>query len=717
LPSRRTVRLIQGLMAMSVLLPVIGMALVVWQDRDATLGAAQRHVEQSVEVLHEHTLKVFEIHDLVLDKIAMRTDRLSWPEIAGSPAIAEFLAGAIAQMRHVSSIWLIDGDGKVRVSSDPSQDVAALTVADREYFRAERDDVGSTFISKPYEGHVSGKALIGVARRRSTAAGAFDGVIRISVPVAYFERLFVGIEPDERHRIVLVRADGEVLASDPAPPREASRFPDNSLLMRSIASDDHQPSWQVSPLDGREHLFSWRKLGPYPLYVAYATDKDAALRPWYRHVRLYCAVGLGAALALFLVSWLALRYTRREQELMRLVTQEADGRVRAEASLQQVRKLEAVGQLTGGVAHDFNNLLTTILGNTERAQRLTERDKQLQCLKSIERAAGNGARLVHHLLAFARKQRLDPQPTDLNDTVIQLAEMLAGTIGVRTHISTELDPALWLAMADASQVETAILNIVLNARDAMPSGGRLTISTANVRATDPSRPLDIEPRDYVMVAVSDSGIGMTDDIRARAFEPFFTTKEVGKGSGLGLSQVYGMARQSGGTVTIESAPDRGTTVRLYVPRSVAQHPAEIERLQGAEDRGHAIGATVLVVDDDFQVRNFVTDSLAESGYRTLEAVDGHAALRILERELVDLAVIDLALPGMDGGELARSARQRRSDLPIIFITAYAEGDMIDALEDEPLLMKPFRAHALVREINELLTRVRTGAAESTPSRR
>ncbi|HEX6843268.1 MAG TPA: ATP-binding protein [Stellaceae bacterium] len=715
--SRRTVRLIQGLMAMSVLVPIIGIGVVMWYDRDAVLHAAERHVDEAVDLLHEHTLKVFEIHDLVLDKVAMRIDGLDWATISSSPAIADFLAGAVAHMSHVNSIWLIDADGKVRVSSDPAVDVTSVSVEQREYFRAERDPPGETFISKPYAGRIGPmlhKPLFSVARRRSADNGAFDGVVRISVPVEYFEHLFVSIEADEQHRVALLRADGEVLASDPPPPGEATRFPASSLLMQAIAADNHRLGWQVSPMDGREHLFSWRKLGHYPLYVAYAIDKDVALRPWYQHVRLYSMIGLCAAMTLFLISWLALRYTRREQDLVELAAQEADGRLRAEASLQQARKLEAVGQLTGGVAHDFNNLLTTILGNAERAQRQTQRDTQLQCLRSIERAATSGARLVHHLLAFARKQHLDPQPTDLNETVRQLTEMLESTIGARIRIVTELEPVPWLAMADASQFETAILNIVLNARDAMPSGGRLTIATTNVPASDLRRPSDIEPRDYVMVAVSDNGIGMSDEVRAHVFEPFFTTKEVGKGSGLGLSQVYGMARQSGGTVTVDSAPERGTTVRLYVPRAASLRPARAERPPPAEERPVSPAATVLVVDDDFQVRNFVADSLSEAGYRTVQAPDGRSALRILDGEPIDLAVIDLAMPGMDGRELAQHARQRRKDLPILFMTAYVEGDLIDALKDQPLLMKPFRATALARQIDDILARVR--AASAAPSR-
>ena len=274
-------------------------------------------------------------------------------------------------------------------------------------------------------------------------------------------------------------------------------------------------------------------------------------------------------------------------------------------------------------------------------------------------------------------------------------------------------------MVNPSQVEAAILNLCLNARDAMPEGGRLTISTANVTVqpfgTEAGSHCDLTPGCYVQVAISDTGVGMTPEVKARAFDPFFTTKGPGAGSGLGLSQVYGMARQSGGTVTIDSAPDGGTTVRLYVPRATAPRAARAERLpRSSEDRRIPASATVLVVDDDFQVRSFVADSLTESGYRTIEAPDGRSALRILDGEPVDLAVIDLAMPGMDGRELAKHARQRRKDLPILFMTAYVEGDLIDALKDQPLLMKPFRATALAKQIDDILARVHGAAA--APSR-
>src|SRR6185437_17166909 len=252
--SRHTVRLIQGLMAMSVLVPIIGIGLVIWQDRKTVLRAAERHVEEAVEILHEHTLKVFEIHDLLLDKIAMRTDGLDWATLSDSPDVAEFLAGTVAHLSYVRTAWLIDRDGRVRVTSRPTQQIAGLTVEDREYFRVGRDELSpATVISKPYAGQFSHQPLLAIARRRSTADGTFDGLIRITVPVDYFEHLFVGIEADERHRVALLRADGEVLASDPPPPGEVARFPAGSLLMQAVAADNHHLGWQVSPMDVREH--------------------------------------------------------------------------------------------------------------------------------------------------------------------------------------------------------------------------------------------------------------------------------------------------------------------------------------------------------------------------------------------------------------------------------------------------------------------------------
>ncbi len=699
---RRAIRLIRGLIALSLFVPAVGISILAWQDHEAVIKNAERHVDQTVGILQEHALKVFETNELLLDRVVMRLDELPSDNIGRSQALSSVLARILPNRDQIGAASVLDANGIVRAVAGPAHDAVGSDLSGRDYFRAMRDTATDTFISNEDDSQVAEARAFGITRRLSTAPGRFDGVIHVDIPAATFERFFQNLEPHWRHRIVLVRADGEVLASDPPPPQEVERFPANALLMRAINSGFQLQEWRRSPVDGTEHFFAWRQLGSYPVYVAYAIDKDVALQPWYEHLRLYGVIAAGVALSLFLVSLLALRHAQRELTLAQEVAAEAQRRAEAEASLLQARKMEAVGQLTGGVAHDFNSLLTTILGNVERAQQVADQPKQMHCLRQIERAANHGARLVHHLLAFARRQHLDPQPTDLNHIVRQLVSLLENTIGPRIHIDTELTRDLWPAMGDPSQIETAILNLALNARDAMPSGGRLTIGTVNLGAEDDGHPPELAPGDYVSVFVRDTGSGMSEAVQARAFEPFFTTKAFGKGSGLGLSQVYGMARQSGGTVTIASRPGAGTCVRVFFPRAPQSLP--VGRIDEGSDAAPAApsGTTILVVDDDEQVRGFVADSLEEHGYRVFDAPCAEAALDILGTRPIDAAVIDLAMPGMDGPELARRARLHRRDLPIVFVTAHIDPDLAAAVRDQPLLLKPFRIAALTRELAAIL---------------
>jgi signal transduction histidine kinase/CheY-like chemotaxis protein len=378
-------------------------------------------------------------------------------------------------------------------------------------------------------------------------------------------------------------------------------------------------------------------------------------------------------------------------------------REEAEARLRQAEKMESIGRLTGGIAHDFNNMLTAIAGNLERVLPREKDLEKIRHLKNIEQTASHGARLVHHLLAYARRQHLEPQPIDINRLVQDFVEILHVSCGARVRIDLELRQDLWPAMVDANQVETAILNVTLNSRDAMPMGGRISIETANVPGDAPQRPRELDPGDFVSITIRDTGTGMTEEVLARAFDPFFTTKEFGQGSGLGLSQVHGIAKQSGGTVEIESAPGQGTTVRLYLPKASTQ-PLDLSRRIEASEHKPRGGAAILVVDDDPLIREFVAESLGDAGYSVLAAADGYAALRTLEEEAVDIAVIDLAMPEMPGIEVARQARLARKDLPVLFITGYADPELVGAVGDDPLLMKPFRAAALKAGVAAILIR-------------
>jgi signal transduction histidine kinase/CheY-like chemotaxis protein len=381
---------------------------------------------------------------------------------------------------------------------------------------------------------------------------------------------------------------------------------------------------------------------------------------------------------------------------------------RRDAAIHQAQKMEALGQLTGGIAHDFNNLLTVVMGSAELLRETSDPARQRELAGTILRASERGSELAKRLLAFARRQPLAPKTVDVNHLVGGMQGLLAQTLGEHIEIRVAAGAELLPAHVDAGQLETAILNLAINARDAMPAGGRLTIETRNVHL-DPGFLAGIgdpPPGDYVFVAVSDTGMGMTPEVRARAFDPFFTTKDFGKGSGLGLSMVYGFVHQSGGYITLYSEPGLGTTVKLYLP------PAEGEV---APDESPAAGAgephgseTVLLVEDDAMVRRHVEALLAALGYRTVVADNGGAALALLgSGERVDLVFTDVVMPGgMSGRDLAEAARRMRPGIKILFTSGYTnEMFAASAPEAEPLqnfLAKPYRRRDLAAKLRAVL---------------
>jgi signal transduction histidine kinase len=376
-------------------------------------------------------------------------------------------------------------------------------------------------------------------------------------------------------------------------------------------------------------------------------------------------------------------------------------RERVESTLRQMQRLEAVGQLTSGVAHDFNNLLTVVLGNIrflEKGLAAAGVDGKLsQRLGYMRSAAERGAKLTDQLLSFSRRQRLEPKSIDLNDTVASMRDLLQSTMGGSVNIETRLSGDLRPALVDPTQLELAVLNLAINARDAMQVGGTLTVETANATLGAPLYPEDPPAGDYVRIGVSDTGTGMSDEIRAKVFEPFFTTKEIGKGSGLGLSQVLGFAKQSGGGVRIRTNPGKGTSVYIYLPRAAAK-PALAELPAARNVPAPASGASVLLVDDDSSVRAITADLLRELGYEVIEAGSGGAALDLLDRERVDLMLVDFAMPGMSGAEVARAAQGKYPAMPILFVTGFADRSALAGVGDRQIIGKPFNQHELAQKV-------------------
>ena len=438
----------------------------------------------------------------------------------------------------------------------------------------------------------------------------------------------------------------------------------------------------------------------------------AATRSRARQYEVRAHLAARTALAETLEHLVAVR-TRELEDANAALRVEMAERERAEDALRQSQKMEAVGQLTGGLAHDFNNMLTGIVGSLELMQTRIGQGRTAELERYVavaSTAAGRAAALTHRLLAFSRRQTLSPKPTDANALVTGMGELIRGTVGPAIRVGLDCAGGLWTTMCDANQLESALLNLVINARDAMPDGGTLTIATENVRLdhADATSRADAATGQFVRLSVSDTGTGMPPHVVARAFDPFFTTKPIGAGTGLGLSMVYGFVKQSAGDVRIASEPGHGTTISLYLPR---------HRGEAAEEAGHPqdepmprarADETVLVVDDEEAVRMLVCEVLDDLGYTAAQAGDARAGLHILRSSRpIDLLITDVGLPdGMNGRELADAARRERPDLRVLFITGYAENAALGAGElgrGMDIITKPFGLNALASKIRAMIT--------------
>jgi signal transduction histidine kinase/ActR/RegA family two-component response regulator len=460
---------------------------------------------------------------------------------------------------------------------------------------------------------------------------------------------------------------------------------------------------------------------------------ETAIDPISRRLERYAIIALLVSMASLIVVLLGRAQRRLAEANERLRRQGIDlaeanenllaqiaQRESVEGALRQAQKMEAMGQLTGGIAHDFNNLLQVILGNLELLQRrkLVADDEANRMVASAVRGAERAATLTQRLLAFARRQPLDPRPLDVNKLVQGMSDLLHRSLGEAIRVETVLAGGIWRVAVDANQLENALLNLAVNARDAMAGTGKLTIETANVHLDEPyAQANEVRPGQYVMIAVSDSGSGMTPEVTAKAFEPFFTTKDVGKGSGLGLSQVYGFIKQSEGHAKIYSEPGDGTTVKLYLPRLAGAASGERVAVgapalpAGREDR------RILVVEDDEDVRTHAVTMLKELGYTVLEAADAESALRLFDAHPdVRLLFTDVGLPGgRNGRELADALRRRNPELAVLFTTGYARNAIVHHGRLDPgvdLITKPFTFAALANKVHAMFERCEVTAREA-----
>jgi signal transduction histidine kinase len=714
--------------AVVVLVAIVGVtAHQLLSFRSTIITDTERQMARLDMVFAEQTGRAVETVDFILRNAIETLQTMEAKPPVDGRAYDALLHRRIEGVRQVSEIAITDAQGNVLYSSRPGQP-RDLPPAARALVVTQTPHPNPALqFSDPLRGP-DGQWTALMLRPIVAHDGTFSGAAIAYLNLRYFEDFYRAVELSENGAILLHLRDGTVLA----------RYPHNDAVVGTSYADlppfkdilAHGIAGTVvmdSPLDGQRRVLAIRALKAFPLAVNVSVAQSRVLAAWRRQTWTFSLVALAASLAIVGLLLLLAQRSRQIEALLaeyrgardaakqahqRLVEQMAE-RERAEAALRQAQRIEAVGQLTGGVAHDFNNLLTVLIGNIDLMQGSAALDPgQAERLRAMRAAAERGAMLTGHLLAFARRQPLSPRAVDLNGVISGMEDLLQSALGQRVQMETRLTPGLWPAMVDPTQIELVILNLVINARDAMPDGGVVAIETGSRHCGPPERPEDPLEGDYVVVTVRDVGTGMTPEVQAQAFEPFFTTKGPGAGSGLGLSQVFGTARQSGGDVQIDSEPGKGTAVSVFLPRAAALAEGADARSTEPSEQHRTSRAVVLVVDDDEAVRATTADILTSLGYDVLQAASGDAALAVLiNGSVIDVLLTDVVMTGMSGPELARRARALQPLMPVVFISGYA--DLAGSDGDQrlhQLVRKPFRPADLRAQIEAALVRSRVTVA-------
>jgi two-component system, NtrC family, sensor kinase len=705
------IRFLLLMMIAAVVLPAALFAYASWVSYREINAVADERITRSLDVMQEQALKVFQTVDRTFAEVNEIVRGMPDEDIrAEAPRLHERLAAIVAIMPQLHGILLVGRDGRPLAASTLASLPADANFSDRDYFRAGLENEPGTYVSDVRSPRLPGVGadFFDLSRRLESPNGSFNGVISVAIRPRYFEEFYGLIGQTPGSFYALVRFDGAYLARNPPLQDRMQRLSPASTFRGTIARGiDHGLYTANSDIDGVSRRFGFRKLPGFPVYAMAGVTSAALRAEWLSNMMTHLMVGLPAVLLVLAVLWIALRRTKRLYD-------EADRREAAEGALRQAQRLEAIGQLTGGVAHDFNNLLMIISGSVHRLRRDIADEKQVRLLDAITSATQRGESLTRQLLAFSRRQMLQPSVIDLSEWLRELKDMLSRSLRGDIEIRVLVSRRPCLIKVDASELELALLNLAFNARDAMPSGGTLTIT---------AKPIVLRGRageeglsgEFVAIRIADTGEGIAADILPRVFEPFFTTKDVGKGTGLGLSQVYGFARQSGGAATITSTARRGTAITLFLPRSFEVPALPHAPLIAAEVVLPA--GKVLVVEDNADVIEVATAYFVDLGYSVKVAASAQAGLDVLEGEGgIDLVFSDILMPGgMNGLELAKTVRRRFPHVVVLLTTGYSSSAQDAVRQGFEVLQKPYDLAALKRALRVARNAADDAAQRTTPA--
>lgn len=669
------------------------------------IAQAERNLKALDLLLCEETERAIQSADLILRSYQekVESDGVSTPEemVATQEKFENYtlLRSRIAGVPQIAAISILGPAGNIIISSrsfPPFQ----FDLSGRDYFQEPRDGKsGERFLSEPVINLADGRWTVYLSRPIRTATGTFLGVASAAIDLAYFEDLYKALDVGQGGAVSLWRSNGVLLARfPPLTGGVGQRF--NIRSFSGILRSDQPVTYEImASIDGTSRIVSTMAAKEFPLVINVTETFDQILQDWRQTASVIALGSVFCIVAVLAVMWLVIRQFTAFEELA--AAQAARGaavaaRDYAEDQLRQAQKLEAVGQLTGGVAHDFNNLLTAVMGNLELLQR-HGKDQEARFQRWVQNAldaAHRGAVLTQRLLAFSRRQPLSPSPTNIAQLLLNMSDLLERTLGENITLNTHFMPGLREADVDPNQLDNAILNIAINARDAMEGRGTLTIEARNVHIGEAAQEVrDMDSGDYILIALTDTGPGIPPDVLDHVFEPFFTTKPLGQGTGLGLSQVYGFVKQSGGHIDISSEPGAGTRVAIYLPcapEAAVQPVADVQEDVAISPPG---ALRVLVVEDDDAVLAYSLETIGELGFQAVPANDAYEALAILEKgQKFDLLFTDVGLPGMNGQELALRAKTMQPDLKVLFVSGYAHDVIMEGGRLERgvhLLAKPF----------------------------